>query len=230
MQALSPWLVCAAACVVSYAVCGIPFGKIIAARVAHVDLQKVGSGNIGTTNALRAGGPKVAALTLICDVLKGVGCVLAFRAVAAVLCFGGDAGQAAPGGAADAQVAVVALACVVGHMFSPYLHFRGGKSIAVGVGVLFGISVPWALVHLAIFIALVAVTRIVSVGSIATAALVGVTACIAFPDASLAFKLIMAALGLLVVWAHRGNIAKLRRGAESRLSFSKRVDKMDDAS
>ncbi len=230
MQALSPWLVCAAACVVSYAVCGIPFGKIIAARVAHVDLQKVGSGNIGTTNALRAGGPKVAALTLICDVLKGVGCVLAFRAVAAVLCFGGDAGQAAPGGAADAQVAVVALACVVGHMFSPYLHFRGGKSIAVGVGVLFGISVPWALAHLAIFIALVAVTRIVSVGSIATAALVGVTACIAFPDASLAFKLIMAALGLLVVWAHRGNIAKLRRGAESRLSFSKRVDKMDDAS
>ena len=196
----------------------------------HVDLQKVGSGNIGTTNALRAGGPKVAALTLICDVLKGVGCVLAFRAVAAVLCFGGDAGQAAPGGAADAQVAVVALACVVGHMFSPYLHFRGGKSIAVGVGVLFGISVPWALAHLAIFIALVAVTRIVSVGSIATAALVGVTACIAFPDASLAFKLIMAALGLLVVWAHRGNIAKLRRGAESRLSFSKRVDKMDDAS
>ena len=60
------WLCLALACVVSYALCGIPFGKFFAKSLAHVDLQKVGSGNIGTTNALRAGGPKVAILTLFC--------------------------------------------------------------------------------------------------------------------------------------------------------------------
>ena len=69
---IHPWLFLGFCCLLNYALCGIPFGKIFAKSLAHVDLQKVGSGNIGTTNALRAGGPKVAVLTLLCDVLKGV--------------------------------------------------------------------------------------------------------------------------------------------------------------
>lgn len=213
--------------VFSYLICGIPFGKLIAKRVAHVDLQKVGSGNIGTTNALRAGGPKVAALTLLCDVLKGVLCINASRFILANVLAAGDSASFTPGGAYDVVVAIIGISCVVGHMFSPYLHFKGGKSIAVGVGVLFGISIPWALLHLAIFIVLVAITKIVSIGSIVTAGLVGVTSFMLFPDASLAFKLIMCALGILVVWAHRSNIRKLHDGVESKISFSERVDTMD---
>lgn len=226
----NPYLVAALCCLVSFAICGIPFGKIIAKRLAKVDLQQVGSGNIGTTNALRAGGPKVAILTLLCDVLKGVLCVRASMWALNALCLpqaGAGAFIFAPGGHLDYLVALVCLACVLGHMFSPYLGFRGGKSIAVGVGVLFGLAWPLALIHLGIFIVLVAITKFVSVGSITTAALVGVTVTLYFPSASLAFKAIMGVLGLLVVWAHRSNIKKLRSGTESKLSFTKRVDKMD---
>lgn len=221
------WLCLALACVVSYALCGIPFGKFFAKSLAHVDLQKVGSGNIGTTNALRAGGPKVAILTLLCDVLKAVisiNCALPLLSWA----FGYSVASFYPGGSHDFVIAVLGISCVVGHMFSFYLRFKGGKSIATGVGVLFAINVPWALLHLCIFIVLVALTKFVSVGSIATAGLVGITACLLFPHASLAFKLIMGALGLLVVWAHRSNIKKLMNGTESKLSFTKRVDKMDE--
>ena len=221
------WLCLALACVVSYALCGIPFGKFFAKSLAHVDLQKVGSGNIGTTNALRAGGPKVAILTLLCDVLKAVisiNCALPLLSWT----FGCSVASFYPGGSHDFIIAVLGISCVVGHMFSFYLRFKGGKSIATGVGVLFAINVPWALLHLGIFIVLVALTKFVSVGSIATAGLVGITACLLFPHASLAFKLIMGALGLLVVWAHRSNIKKLMNGTESKLSFTKRVDKMDE--
>lgn len=227
---IHPWLFLGFCCLLNYALCGIPFGKIFAKSLAHVDLQKVGSGNIGTTNALRAGGPKVAVLTLLCDVLKGVICVnLSLIPLSGVLGpFGVERAAFYPSGSHDYVIAVLALSCVIGHMFSFYLHFKGGKSIATGVGVLFAINVPWALLHLGIFIVLVTITKFVSVGSIATAALVGVTACMLFPQASLTFKLIMGFLGLLVVWAHRGNIKKLMSGRESKLSLSKRVDKMDE--
>lgn len=224
-----PELVTLVCCIVAYFVCGIPFGKILAGCMCKIDLQKVGSGNIGTTNALRAGGPKVAALTLLCDVLKGFGCVHIGAQVIALEGLGFDVSAVAPGTAYDYLVALVCLASVLGHMFSPYLHFHGGKSIATGVGVLFSLAWPLALIHLGIFIALVALTGYVSAGSIVTAALVGVTVSFYFPSATVAFKLIMAVLGLLVVWAHRTNIKKLRSGTESKLSFTKRVDRMDDA-
>ena len=227
---IHPWLLLGFCCLLNYALCGIPFGKIFAKYLAHIDLQKVGSGNIGTTNALRAGGPKVAILTLLCDVLKGVFCVnMSLFALSGVLGpLGVDRAAFYPEGSHDYVIAILSLSCVIGHMFSFYLRFKGGKSIATGVGVLFAINVPWALLHLGIFIVLVALTKFVSVGSIATAGLVGITACLLFPHASLAFKLIMGALGLLVVWAHRSNIKKLMNGTESKLSSTKRVDKMDE--
>lgn len=226
---IHPWLFLGFACLISYAICGVPFGKIFTKSLVHIDLQKVGSGNIGTTNALRAGGPKVAALTLICDVLKAVVSInMALPFLSSNAVFACPTSAFYPGGSYDYVLAILGISCVVGHMFSFYLHFKGGKSIATGVGVLFAINVPWALLHLGIFIVLVAFTKFVSVGSIATAGLVGITACLLFPQASFTFKLIMGALGLLVVWAHRANIKKLMNGTESKLSFSKRVDKMDE--
>lgn len=225
-----PWLWTCACCLVSYLVCGIPFGKIIAAKLAHVDLQRVGSGNIGTTNALRAGGPKVAVLTLLCDVLKGTACVTAGRAAIASFGFGFAPGIMDPGSAGDVLLALVALSALYGHIFSPYLKFKGGKGIATGVGILFGFCWPLALVHLAVFIVIVAITRLVSLGSVVTAAIVPVTVYLAFPQISLSALAIWAILGWTVVWAHRSNISRLRAGSESKLSFTKRVDKMDDAS
>ncbi len=227
---LSPWLWTAACCLASYLICGIPFGKIIAGRLAHVDLQRVGSGNIGTTNALRAGGPKVAVLTLLCDVLKGTVCVSAGRTVIASLGFGFPSSVMDPGAPGDILLALVALSALYGHIFSPYLKFKGGKGIATGVGILFGLWWPLALVHLAVFIVIVACTRYVSLGSVATAGIVPFTVFLAFPRITPAALAIWALLGWSVVWAHRSNISRLRAGTESKLSFTKRVDKMDDAS
>ena len=212
------------ACIVgSYLICGIPFGLILGRIMGNVDIRKSGSGNIGTTNALRVAGPKVAAATLLFDVLKGVVCINISRIVIA------SAGWGAPrtfeaGSGEDWVIALVALACLYGHIFSPYLKFHGGKGIATGVGILFGYFWPLALVHLAIFIVLVAITRYVSVGSIATAALVPVTMYIAFPEMSIIALAIWALLGWTVVWAHRSNIRKLRDGNENKLSFTKKTD------
>lgn len=233
MNSASPQLILGATAicmVVSYLVCGIPFGLIIGRLSGHVDIRKAGSGNIGTTNALRVAGPKVAAATLLFDVCKGTLCVRLARIAIASVLFAGAQEQLAPGAPFDWILALVALTCLCGHVFSPYLHFHGGKGIAVGVGVLFGWFWPLALIHLAIFIVLVALTKYVSVGSIATAALVPVTVSLAFPYSSIACKLLMSCMGIIVVWAHRGNIKKLMHGKESKLSFSKRVSKLDDAS
>ncbi|WP_144742974.1 glycerol-3-phosphate 1-O-acyltransferase PlsY [Enorma burkinafasonensis] len=202
---------------VSYLICGIPFGKILAKRFAHKDLQQEGSGNIGTTNALRVAGPKVAAITLAFDLLKGTVCMVAAKQVL----LGGSWDAGVP---VDLMVALVALACLYGHIFSPYLHFHGGKGIATGVGILFGFFWPLAIVHLAIFIVLVAITRYVSVGSIVTAAVVPVTVFVAFPHLAPAAIAVWALLGWSVVWAHRANIGRLRAGTESKLSFGSKKE------
>lgn len=203
---------------VSYLICGIPFGKILAKAMSHKDLQHEGSGNIGTTNALRVAGPKVAAITLACDLLKGTICM---RVAMTIL---GDIPWASE---VDIQlmVAFIALACLYGHIFSPYLHFHGGKGIATGVGILFGFFWPLAIIHLAIFIVLVAITKYVSVGSIVTAALVPLTVSILVPYLSPAVIAVWAVLGWSVVAAHHANIGRLRAGTESKISFgSKKED------
>ena len=210
----TPILVTVIAMAVSYLICGIPFGKILVGALTHKDIQKEGSGNIGTTNALRVGGPKVAVLTLAFDLCKGMASVMVFRdIVLPQLGLTSDAAYLA--------TAFVALAALYGHIFSPYLGFHGGKGIATGVGILFAVAWPLALVHLAIFIVLVAITRYVSVGSIATAAVVPVTVKLFFPALPWSAVAIWALLGWTVVWAHRGNIARLRAGTESKLSFKK---------
>ncbi len=201
--------------IVSYLICGIPFGKILVGLMSHKDIQKEGSGNIGTTNALRVGGPKVAALTLAFDLLKGMVCVIVFRDVV----YAGSSWSASSTVSYPLLVALVALACLYGHIFSPYLKFHGGKGIATGVGILFGFYWPLALIHLAIFIVLVAVTRYVSVGSIVTAALVPVTVFLTQPGIPLPALAVWTILGWSVVFAHRGNIARLRAGTENKLSF-----------
>ena len=213
------------ACMVgSYLICGIPFGLILGRVMGHVDIRKSGSGNIGTTNALRVAGPKVAAATLLFDVLKGVVCINVARVIIATLGWGAPSAEGVldPGSAYDWMISLVALSCLYGHIFSPYLKFHGGKGIATGVGILFGFFWPLALVHLAIFIVLVAITRYVSLGSVVTAAIVPVTVFVAFPSIGLPSLAIWALLGWTVVWAPRANIARLRAGTESKLSFHKK--------
>ena len=213
--------------VVTFLVCGIPFGKIIA-RAMGVDIQKVGSGNIGTTNVAREIGKGAAALTLLLDAGKGAlttGLALWFFPA-----FITGGASVAPHGDVAWLEGLVTLAAICGHIFSPFLHFHGGKGIAVGVGTLLGFAWPVGLLELAIFLVIAVATKRVSAGSVTVAAILGpVFALIYGPN--LGLDLLLELAGLVVVWAHRSNIKKLINGQEKEFSFHKRGDKpaLDDA-
>ena len=224
-NALAVTLACV---VVTFLVCGIPFGLILGKVSGNIDIRKAGSGNIGTTNALRVAGPKIALLTLLLDCLKGAVCVCVARQLIGRIGFGLSVECMAPGAAGDGMLALVALAGVWGHIFSPYLHFKGGKGIAVGLGVTLAWYWPIGLGLLGFFIVGVAITRFVSVGSLCAAIGLPIATVATFPYSSLLLKLIMALIGVTVVWAHRSNIKKLMAGKESKLSFTKRVTAPDD--
>lgn len=199
----------------------IPFGLVISKVFYHTDLRKHGSGNIGTTNAIRAMGKVGGYAVFVLDFGKG----LLSGALAWVFSWWllPDAGLV-PGVSVGygVMLAVAFLGCVWGHIFSPWLRFRGGKGIAVAVGCLFMTFGPLgACVELVIFIVIVVVTKYVSLGSIAAAA--------ACPFLSLYFfwgdwpaVLICSVAGLTVLWAHRENIARLRAGTESRVGDRKK--------
>lgn len=203
------------ATVVAYLVCGIPFGMLVA-RAKGVDVRSTGSGNIGATNVGRSVGKGAAALTLLLDLSKGLVCTAlapgAFSRLAGIelkaLAFDQPFGYA---------VTLVYLGCILGHVFSPYLGFHGGKGISVGFGAALGLFWPLAMGLLAVFIVLVVPTRHVSLGSVCAAVSLPLW-CLAwgFSGPSLAPVAVAAAV---VVWAHRGNIAKLARHEESRFSF-----------
>lgn len=206
--------------VFSYAVCGIPFGLIIAKAMGHVDVRSTGSGNIGTTNVARSVGKAAAGLTLLCDLGKGLACMLFSRFMLSLLVFGvtGFAAELAIGEGLVAMTAVFD-ACVLGHIFSPYLNFRGGKGIAVGFGAALGLWWPVGL-GLAVVFALFAVpSRYVSLGSVLAAVSLPIQcAAWGFDGAAVA---VIAAAALVVVWAHRANIVKLVHGDERKFGFRK---------
>ncbi|MFN3288664.1 MAG: glycerol-3-phosphate acyltransferase, partial [Sphingomonadaceae bacterium] len=166
------------------------------------DLRRVGSGNIGATNALRAGGPILGLATLLLDAGKGFATVWLGQSLA------GPEGALLGG-----------LAAFLGHLFSPFLGFRGGKGVATMLGVAAAL-VPYAgLAFAAVWIAAVALTRISSAGGLAASAAAPVVAWVlGEPWAALA----LAVMATLVWWRHRANIARLRAGTEPRLGGIRR--------
>lgn len=203
----------------AYLVCGVPFGLIVARAMGHVDVRTTGSGNIGTTNVARSVGKGAAALTLLLDLGKGLVWMLLSRLVLALVFFGGGAAALDHTTFFGTALTVVFLGCICGHVFSPYLHFHGGKGIAVGFGAALGLYWPIGLGLLAVFLVLVIPTRLVSLGSVAAAASLPVW-CVAlgFPLASV-LPVVVAAV--IVVWSHRENVRRLVHGEERRFSFHK---------
>ena len=119
----------------AFLICGIPSGLIIARHSSeHVDVRKVGSGNIGMTNVARSAGGGAAALTLLCDAGKGYLAIMLGRLIVSQVAFGGDFSQTAALGASGWSTTALYMACVLGHVYSPYLGFHGGKGISVGLG------------------------------------------------------------------------------------------------
>lgn len=203
----------------AYLICGVPFGLLVAGAMGHVDVRTTGSGNIGTTNVARSVGKGAAALTLLLDLSKGLVWMLLSRVVLAFAVFGGDFASLDHTTVFGTSLTVVFLACICGHVFSPYLRFHGGKGIAVGFGAALGLYWPIGLGVLALFLVLVIPTRYVSLGSVFAAASLPVwCAAFGFPPVAVAP---VAVAAVVVVWSHRENVRRLLHGEERRFSFHK---------
>ncbi len=191
-------LVYAVAAIVGFMLGSIPFGVILA-RARGIDLKKVGSGNIGATNAARAMGKKSGAVVLLLDTLK------AYAPTLAVLLLGGDARQAAATG----------FAAFAGHIFSPWLRFTGGKGVACGLGAFLALQPAAAGIAALACVIVVLVTRIGSLGSL----LGGLTLIpsLIFLHAPRAYLELAIVMMLLILWRHRENLGRIVAGKENKL-------------
>jgi glycerol-3-phosphate acyltransferase PlsY len=199
------WLLLAA-----YFLGSIPFGLLLAKLFGGSDVRKAGSGNIGAANVARVAGPLAGIVTLVLDTAKGA---------AAVLLAARFTHESA------AWMMLAALAALVGHCFSVWLKFKGGKGVATALGVFLALCPPAALAALFLFIIVVTIWRYVSLGSITAAAAMPLLMYFLWaphhaPPLIVSFGSLAATL--LVVYQHRANIQRLARGEEPRFSVSKK--------
>jgi glycerol-3-phosphate acyltransferase PlsY len=180
-----------------YLLGSIPFGLVLTRLAGKGDIRTIGSGNIGATNALRTGSKLLAALTLLLDCLKATAAILVSQRL-----FG------------DESMIFAATGALLGHLYPVWLKFRGGKGAATLLGILIGLQLwPAAIVYALIWILLLLTLRISSVAGMSAAVSAPVTAAI------LHSSLLPMLLGfaVLVLWKHRENILRLRRGTEPRI-------------
>lgn len=206
--------------VICFLLGSIPWGLVISEVFFKKDIRQEGSGNIGTTNAMRSLGKVGGASVFVLDFGKG----LLSGFIALLFCWflvpGGGLSPDSPV-SYDTMLAVAFAGCILGHIFSPWLKFKGGKGIAVAVGCLFVTLGPVpALIEIVLFAVVVAATRYVSAGSLAAAVLCPFLALYLLWGQWPAFVLVTVS-ALVVIWAHRGNIDRLVHGTERRIGDKK---------
>ncbi len=182
---------------IGYLFGSIPFGLILTRLAGTQDIRSIGSGSIGATNVLRTGRKSLAAGTLLFDALKGT---------AAVVIAGYIAGPNA--------AMVAGLGAFLGHLFPVWLKFKGGKGVAVYIGVLLGLFWPGAVVFCLLWLATAFTTRYSSLSALVAAF---ITPMFLWWFGHLALSALTAVLTLLLFYAHRENIKRLQTGRESRI-------------
>ncbi len=186
-----------------YACGSVPFGLLLTKAAGLGDVRNIGSGNIGATNVLRTGNKKIAALTLVCDALKGF-----LPVVFAGYFFSPETALAAAGGA------------VAGHLFPFWLGFKGGKGVATTIGVLFGLYWALGLLFLLSWLAFAFLFRISSLAALLGTALTPLLAWYFERNDLILPTAILAA----VIWVmHHENIARLLKGSEPKISLGKKT-------
>jgi acyl phosphate:glycerol-3-phosphate acyltransferase len=198
----------------SYLLGSIPFGYLLVRIFRGEDVRQTGSGNIGATNVARTGSKGLAIATLLLDALKG------YVAVAHAFHFAHHHAAELPPSQPNNVYTLAALAgfcAIVGHMFPVWLRFKGGKGVATAVGAFLGIAPTGVLVALALFVAIVALTRYVSLGSMVGAAVFPFAAWWLSPETrTLSVMVVLSASALLVIIRHKDNVRRLLLGNESR--------------
>ena len=201
---------------IAYFIGSVNFSVLISKKFAGFDVREKGSGNAGSTNVLRTVGKRAAVLTLVCDILKGIVAVLISLLV----------GVIAKNSSKAILVEIAALFVVIGHTYPIFFGFKGGKGVATSLGIILIINWKIGLICLIFALALMAITRIVSLGSISAAILFAIlvvflrdSSYIVEYDASfILFGLLLAGL---VIFNHRSNVKRIFSGTENRLSFKK---------
>ena len=197
--------------IVAYLIGSINFSVILSKKMAGFDVREKGSGNAGTTNMLRSVGKKAAAITLICDILKGVVAILI-----AML-----AGKILANSNSSLLVQIAGISVILGHTFPIFFGFKGGKGVATSLGVLIMSNWQIGLICLVFALVLIILTKMVSVGSIAAAILYPVLTLFIpqnyiVPGNYIIYSVILA---VLIVFNHRENVKRLLSGTENKISF-----------
>ncbi|MHB8109638.1 MAG: glycerol-3-phosphate 1-O-acyltransferase PlsY [Syntrophorhabdaceae bacterium] len=188
--------------VFAYFIGSIPVGVILG-KLKGIDPRKSGSGNIGATNVMRAGGKKLGVITLLCDAAKG------FIPVMAAMMMG----------LPDSIVAIAGLMVFLGHVFPVFLKFKGGKGVATALGVYLAVG-PWVILGaFVLFVIVFVVWRYVSLASLVGA--ISVPVGLYFVGAPYEFVVMAGVIAVIVIVRHRENISRLVKGTENKLSFSK---------
>jgi|LAHU01.1.fsa_nt_gb glycerol-3-phosphate acyltransferase PlsY len=210
----SVYVICAI--VIAYFLGSLPTGYL-AGRARGIDIRKEGSGNIGATNALRVLGPTLGILVLLIDLAKGV--AACYVAIWIPRLWGGSGSEL--GANRELILMLVGgLGAVLGHSFTCWLGFKGGKGVATTGGVFLAVALKPALICLAIFVILVALTRYVSLASITAAICLPVMVYYFHRDIFLTALTLLVAL--LVVYRHRANIQRLLKGTELKIGGHKK--------
>lgn len=201
---------------IAYVIGSINFSVMISKKIAGFDVREKGSGNAGTTNMLRSVGKKAAAITLICDILKGVVAIF----IAWVI------GKIANDIDNILLVQIAGILVVIGHTFPIFFGFKGGKGVATSLGVLLVTNWQIGLICLIFAVVIMALTKKVSMGSIGAAILFPILTLFtnahyvisASGSKYFVYSLILA---VIVVFNHRENIKRILNGTENKLSFKK---------
>ena len=211
--------ICILIAIIAYLIGSINFSVILSKKMAGFDVRQKGSGNAGTTNMLRSVGKKAAAITLICDILKGVVSI----GIAILVGYLFNAQNK------SILVQIAAIAVVIGHTFPIFFGFKGGKGVATSLGVLIMTNWQIGLICLAIAIIIMAITKMVSLGSCMVAIafpLLTYFAANIFENAYIvkegsSYFVYSIILAVIVLFNHRSNIKRIITGKENKLSFKK---------
>jgi glycerol-3-phosphate acyltransferase PlsY len=193
------------ALVIAYLLGAVPFGYLLVKWKTGGDVRSLGSGNIGATNVLRTTSRSLGIITLLLDICKGFFAVWIASALT---------------GRSPEWMSAAALTVMAGHAFPVFLKFHGGKAVASFVGAFLYLAPAALAVTLVVFVAVVARTRYISLGSIVGAAIFPVAALLTLRPLAVVVAAVIA--GAFVIWRHKENIARLRAGKENVLSFGEK--------